>query len=334
MIYWTNGNGEVMVKHKYYKRFAFPFNKHEILTDKTVNIEWFKKYAEIINEVYCDPNDLGIDVNDMQEYHIQDEVYSYNKQEILDYFKSLKGIGIKTSLVFNDIFSDYSHDVIDNFLREMREYIDILVVPNKEWLIYKKYGYFIKNSVIEIATYEEIERGDFDDYDLIYVHDEIIHNHDLYKELKERRNLTLGCLVNNQNCWTTCPVKKKHYKYISRKGDHIKFVCNFTKNMDLQRLQETVIPKLISEYDYYLDVIDLYKLQGRRGKQIFRECIEIIELCYNDTDYHSLFLNKIDTIKWKNKIRNCGGDCPNCSYCEDLLNKYKIQITNINDKSV
>ena len=30
-------------------------------------------------------------------------------------------------------------------------------------------------------------------------------------------------------------------------------------------------------------------------------------------------LNPITLIKWKNEIRNCGGDCDNCNYCDTVL---------------
>lgn len=309
------------------KRFSFPINFDEIFVKQTIDLNWFKSHASVINEVYLEPSFTGIGMKDMNGQN-----YSYDSNSIIEFLTHIKTYGIKVCVIFNDVF-DNSSRLLEEFktaLVEFHTLIDIVVVPDKSWLVLRNdYPHLqFKNTVINLPTYEQVRDGMFDEYDCIYIHDEIIHNHDLYKEIKGNRKF--GTVVNYSDCSTHCKFKREHYALV-RKG---KYDYNlFCKTKDYGPiellLKRNSIPTIRSEFDHYLDVIDIYKLQGRNTTGTFKTAVEIVEGIVNNEEVFSEYkklkdvLSPISIIKWKNNIRNCGGDCDSCDYCDNILKDAK-----------
>lgn len=305
------------------KRFSFPINHTEIFANKRISTEWFARHASVINEVYIDPSFLSIDTKDMNgKNHIVDT------GAVNVFLHELKNYGIKVCVIFNDVFAD-STPLLNQFKRSLDEnpIVDIAVVPNKSWLTLKHTHPHveIKNTVINLPTYQQVRDGEYDDYDVIYIHDEIIHNHDLYKDIKGTRKF--GTVVNYSDCSTHCKLKREHYKLVKiEKYDANKF-CKTVKYSPVELLlKRNSIPGFLSEFEYYADVIDIYKLQGRNTTGTFRTAVEIVESVHSKypdafPEYQLLkkTLNPISLIKWKHKVRNCGGDCDQCLYCSNIL---------------
>ena len=309
------------------KRFSFPINFDEIFVKKSIDLSWFERHAEVINEVYLEPSFTGINMKDMNGQN-----YAYDSATVIKFLEEIKSYGIKVCVIFNDVF-DNSTRLLEEFKQALvncHTLVDIVVVPDKSWLVLREdYPHLqFKNTVINLPTYEQVRDGMYDDYDCIYIHDEIIHNHDLYKAIKGSRKF--GTVVNYSDCSTHCKFKREHYALV-RKG---KYDYNsFCKTKDYGPiellLKRNSIPTMRSEFDHYLDVIDIYKLQGRNTTGTFRTAVEIVEGIVNEQEVFSEYtklkevLSPISIIKWKHNIRNCGGDCDNCSYCDDILKEIK-----------
>lgn len=303
------------------KRFSFPINHTEIFKNNAIDTEWFKRHASVINEVYIDPGFLGLDTKDMNGANMHNDA-----SVVKDFLATLKTYGIKVCVIFNDVFEKDETLLprATEAIKANRNLVDIVVVPDRSWLALKELGLEVKNTVINLPTYEQLKAGEFDDYDCIYIHDEIIHNHDLYKEIKGNRRF--GTVVNYGDCATNCRLKDKHY-YLVKIGKYDANLFCKTVNWGPVELllKRNSIPTFRSEFDHYLDVIDIYKLQGRNTTGTFRTAVEIVEgIANNDeifSEYHLLKekLNPITLIKWKNEVRNCGGDCDNCNYCDTIL---------------
>lgn len=306
-------------------RFSFPINHNEIFKNQTIDIDWFAKHSDVINEVYIDPSFLEIETKDMNGANVTTDAIV-----VKNFLKEIKQLDIKVCVIFNDVFEkdDTLLNRVHTALAENKEYVDIVVVPDKEWLTLKELGLEIKNTVINLPTYEQVRDGEFDEYDCIYIHDEIIHNHDLYKEIKGNRRF--GTVVNYGDCATNCQLKDKHYYLIKIGKYDANLFCKTVKWGPVELLlKRNSIPTFRSEFDHYLDVIDIYKLQGRNTTGTFKTAVEIVEgIVANDetfSEYKLLKekLNPITLIKWKNEIRNCGGDCDNCNYCDKILEEVK-----------
>lgn len=308
-------------------RFSFPINVHEIITNKRIDIEWFKKHASVINEVYVSPDFLGLSTKDMNGANI-----IAKQDDLLELLMDIKACDIKICVIFNDVFEDEDSNMLTlqlfgNKLKYYQDLIDIVVVPNKSWLSLRDdYPHLeIKNTVINLPTFEEIERGDYDDYDCIYIHDEIIHNHDLYKSIKGNRRF--GTVVNYSDCSTNCQLKLEHYRLVKKEKYDANLFCKTVKYSPVELLlKRNSIPGWLSEFEYYADVIDIYKLQGRNTTGTFESAIEIVEKVHAKyyealSEYELLEreVPKLSLIKWKREVRNCGGDCDNCSYCDNIL---------------
>ena len=303
------------------KRFSFPINHVEIFRDKSIDVEWFNKHAAVINEVYIDPGFLEIETKDMNGANV-----TTPSRTVKEFLAKVKTYGIKVCVIFNDVFEKDETLLprVQDALRVNRHLVDIFVVPDRSWLVLKDLGLEVKNTVINLPTYEQVRDGEFDDFDCIYIHDEIIHNHDLYREIKGDRRF--GTVVNYGDCATNCKLKDKHY-YLVKIGKYdANLFCKTVKWGPVELLlKRNSIPTFRSEFDHYLDVIDIYKLQGRNTTGTFKTAVEIVEGIVENTEVFSEYqlvkdkLNPITLIKWKNEIRNCGGDCDNCNYCDTVL---------------
>ncbi len=306
------------------KKFAFPINYEKMLkTEDLIKwIIWFNKHKLYIYEVYLTPELLGIDYENMNgiNYKLSTLEFSNLKKLILH----LNKIGIKICYVFNDIFNKKFNNLLLNSLNStFGKITHSIVVPDKSW-IYKikqiNNKIKIKNTVLNLPKFDEIKNGLYDDYDIIYIHDEIIHNHDKFKEIKKNR--IFGTVVNFGDCSTTCTFKHQHYNSIknNKLNDYKVFCLTSLYTYNELLLKRNNIPGFLSEYVYYSDVIDIFKLQGRSSTGTLESAIEIIENIYKENeiitkDYLYLSNNFNNISKWKNYIRNCGGDCLTCSYC-------------------
>lgn len=306
------------------KKFSFPINVEEIFENGVIDLGWFSTHSDFINEVYISPAFMGVYSKDMNgpntdlKYADHDQIY--------DFLKVLKKFDIKICVVFNDNDVNIGQALGALDKRDYRELIDIIVVPDSSWLWYNL-PFEIKNTVINLPTYEEIEAGKYNDYDMVYIHDEIIHNHDLYLELKKKTGLKFGTVVNYGDCATHCQFKAKHYELVSRDAYDANLFCPTSRYGPVELLlKRNSLPPYLSEYLYYADVIDIYKLQGRNTTGTFISAVQIIEGVKNNKnvltrEYLSLSnkIGPINLIKWKNTVRNCGGDCPNCTICDEFL---------------
>ena len=315
----TNNTG-----HEFYKKFSFPINIQEIFVNKLINAAWFKRYSEIINEIYISSDFLDLNFNDMNGDVKNNE---YPNEKIIEFLKDVQSSGIKICVIFNDIKLD-NNDMIKAFdkLKIHESLVDIIVVPNKEWLNYSKehFNFIVKNTVVSLPTYVEIKNGEYDEYDIIYIHDEIIHNFDKYYEIKGDRKF--GTVVNFGDCTTFCEHKAQHYGMLRHRKYNDVYFCPTNHMPRLELLMTRCsIPGYLSEFRYYNNILDIFKLQGRQTTNNFKTAIKLIERIYNyesilDVDYTLVTgkLKKLNELKWRVKVRNCGGDCPNCSFCYDL----------------
>lgn len=322
--------------HPFKNKFSFPFNTLEIikLYNEDSNLLWFKEHSEIINEVYIDPIIFGFSHNDMNG-----RSYDYNDNDIVfTILKIIKSYDIKISIVMNNIFEEDLDLECVNKLITYSDLVDILVLPNEVHIEELKNHFYVKNTVIRDPKVDEVMNGDYDDYDMIYIHDSIIQNLDIYTEMKKVKNLTLGVVVNFEMCYADCPHKRKHYKYISRKQDVEVDFCKPTRMGKMERLLKiSSIPPLYREYEKYIDVIDCFKLQGRNPSTgNFGSAINIIEMIFNqektlqfDTDRFPdyKFLNIIPLRimnGWTKTKLNCGGLCDSCNYCDGIVEEYNL----------
>lgn len=291
-------------------KFSFPFNIDEIINHKTIGLNWFNQYKGLIQEVYTTPFWI-VSYNDMNG-----PVPNYNKKDALNFLINLRKIGIEICVIFNNIFITYPEEVKN--IQDW-DFINTLTVPNKEWLVYKD-TFKIKNTVVNTPSLSDVSSGLYDDYNIIQIHDDIIHNHDTWKEIKGKRLFSV--VSNFSECFTFCKLKRIHYNKINQKDYYWSDThCPAMKMSDLERkLKVCAIPYDYYEYNYYTDVIDLFKLQGRTQKSIFKDCIKLIELIDNKQTLS--FISKFDYLKWKVRIRNCGGNCVTCKYCDTIISKY------------
>ena len=280
---------------------SFPFNVNEILRKRTVDIMWFKRHKDIIGEVYCAPFFMNISYNDMNG--------PKDTSKKIELLYNIRELGLGVCITFNDVFHQYQDDVFEEIYR-YRDLITALVVPDESWIgiLGPKISY--RNTVVHNPTFDDVKDGLWDDYDIVYIHDEIIHNHDKWKAIKGSRKF--GCVVNFPECVSYCNHKKEHYKAISE-GRYM-FDVDGAKGCPAQTLGDVLsyvrcaVPQDYIEYMYYSDVIDVFKLQGRTQDTIFKQAVDVVETLADKRTSNM-------PVLWKYKVRNCGGDCLTCRWC-------------------
>ena len=327
-----------MNKHLFHKKFSFPIHFQEVFKDRVNFLFFLKKHQSIINEIYFPPYMFSLDYDAHNGKHL---VFSENEIKEIHNFLNLvkKMTDIKFCVIFNDKFTteeeeDKKINELDEFLKDPKIPIDIIVVTSKKWLKFKKNNITVKNSVVLLPTFDEISQGVYNDYDMVYIHDDIIHNQQKYKKLKEETNLKLGVVVNFDWCRSNCPHKNQHYhdfKYLKELSQpRIDSYCPSIVggNKDENFLKDNRIPMFYSAYKKYLDTIDIFKLQGRRDKDAFHNAMMIVKNIFAeqeilDPTFYMPSKIKIKKYKniWINKILNCGGDCNTCNFCDNFLKK-------------
>lgn len=311
------------------KRFAFPINLKEIFINRRIGLGWFEEHAEVIHEVYVDPAFMGIHTKDMNGPNT-----NVDPDEVIQFLLDIKSIGIKVCVVINDIFSntDELYNQFKGLYPSYAHVVDMLVVPNSGWLRLKDDypDLIIKNTVINLPTFEQVRDGEYDAYDIIYIHNDIIHNHDKWLDIKGNRRF--GTVVNFGECLSICPLKQHHYERVQNGTDFpwVKFNCP-TKTFGIveRQMKRCSIPGYLVEFEYYSDVIDVFKLQGRNNTLTFPTAIDIVESVYNNSKktfggYEVMdFVSPITRHKWRKHVRNCGGNCVNCNWCDNILKELR-----------
>lgn len=311
------------------KKFSFPFNILEIIQNPIRDWEsWFSTHRFYIKEIYITPYFLDNPYNDMNGFAIR--LSKTDKTKITNFLIFLKEINIGSCLVFNNVFNT----TFELFKREIIENIslfDSIVIPDEEWIkAIRKISkdIVIKNTVIKLPTLNQIKSGNFDKYDIIYIHDEIIHNHNKFLEIKGPRKF--GVVVNFDDCSTNCKFKYNHYSLLAKDNLEGNVFCKTKQYTPIELLlKRNNIPGILSEYIYYSDVIDIYKLQGRNSTSNFYTSVELLENLLLEKDiltkeyqYLKKNLTAMGLIAWRIMVRNCGGDCDeSCNKCSDFLYK-------------
>lgn len=296
-----------------FKKFSFPYR-----TGDMPDLAWFKRHQDLINDVYINPDIFGYKMQGMNGFDAPEE-------KTLEFLKSLKALGIKISATFNNIFTDMRPEAFLSLDEEYKHLIDILIVPDHSWLSLKKdnkYNIEFRNTVIMDITKEELDRGDLEGYDCIYIHGDNLRNLKAYQNYNN-----LGAVVNFNDCVSWCPIKKNHYAEVNKeKFDNDGFCPVKKMNPETAFLKVNRIPPFLSEYIFYSDYLKIFKLQGRGSTDTFEDAINIIENIHNGNELLTKDARRIHEMlpglklhKWLYELRNCGGDCRECSFCDELI---------------
>ena len=325
-----------MTKHLFHKKFSFPIHFQEVFKDKVKFLFFLKQHQSIINEIYFPPYMLNLDYDAHNGKHL---TFTNEEVEEIHRFLNLvkKTTDIKFCAIFNDRFLNEEEEnakisEFEKYLENPVIPIDIIVVTSKKWLKFQKQNIVVKNSVVLLPTFDEIKQGLYNDYDVVYIHDDIIHNQKKYEELKKQTQLQLGVVVNFDWCRSNCPHKYQHYhdfKYLKEASQpRIDSYCPSIVggNKDKNFLKDNRIPMFYSAYKKYVNTIDIFKLQGRRDKDAFHNAMQIVKNVFLEQEILDPTFYVPEKIKikkhrktWINKISNCGGDCNNCTFCDNFL---------------
>jgi len=163
-----------MTNNLFNNKFSFPINIQEFFINNSCDLKWLEKHSTLINEVYISSDFMNLNFKDMNGKNSHND---YSSEYIINFLYAVKKLDIKICVIFNDIY--LTKDDMNAAYKQLEEFeslIDILVVPNSEWLTQMKsrFHFEIKNTVINLPTYNDIISKKYDNYDMIYIHDEII----------------------------------------------------------------------------------------------------------------------------------------------------------------
>lgn len=297
------------------KRFNFPFYEPTILGNIDGSLRWFEEHKHLIGSVYTTPSHLDVPFHSIASLV---KPYTINNDDKRYVLSTLRQMGIGINIIINNVW-----DVVPTkYLETIAENSDIVTVPNHDYKnIIKNHGCRVKNTAINMARYDNVVNGEYDDYDVIMIHDFIAHNHD--KWLKIKKNRVFSTIVNIM-CTVDCCIKDHHYKLLND-GISERYFCPIAKTTNkFNVLRASSLPLCESEYEYYSDVIDEYKLAGRASHEDFRKAQNIVE--YVDSGFPPL--PEYQDVTWMHHVRNCGGQCSRCNWCTMHYIKYENSSNN------
>ena len=296
---------------QFFKKFNFPFNTQAI---NLRELQWFKQYKDYIHSIYISPYFIYPDFIDISSGYSNTTEFKKTQSTNIKYLEYLKEQGILINIIFNNPYIKYNLDYIYTKLSMYEYLIDIVTIPRltQEWISLKS-KFILKNSCTLLPTFNQVQSGIYDCLDIIQLHDNIIHNHDKWKSIKGNRKFS--CLVNI-GCTSDCTIKQIHYYEIFKGYSEEQFCPIAHIPFELNYLRRAAIPEFKSEYVYYLDVIDEYKLAGRGSVKDYQKCKYIIEQIEQD---NFCTITTGITKQWMERVRNCGGKCSMCTYCENLI---------------
>jgi len=147
-------------------------------------------------------------------------------------------------------------------------------------------------------------------------------------------------LLANEGCWGNCPVQDEHFEFnFARKQetDPTFFMDPISKptcpRWDMidpaGPLKVANFPPWRDDWVELLDLgIDVFKMHGRENATRLWETCNIIERFANNEeilfDTFNEFIEGKNLVNkpidaWRKKIKNCGFNCWDCHYCEDVV---------------
>lgn len=301
------------VRDLFFKRFSAPFNVRSWQQDPSRELIWFARYRNYISSVYSPINILGYKMRDCGDVTSK----PHYTDDLKGKLRLLRNLGVNINIVINNIWDHYDLKKIDSILLKNRDLIDIVTIPDKRFA-YLKQWFKVKNTAINMVNLDTIDQ--WRDMDIVQIHDFIPHNHDEWLAIKGESKIS--CCVN-LGCTCVCPTKSIHYHELHCGNDLNDFCPIYLLPYALNQLRRTGIPLLRSEYLYYLDVIDEYKFAGRTDYEMYQQTKRIIERIdggEEDLGFDIPIYGKLRDA-WRVKVRNCGGDCMNCLWCNKVYEK-------------
>ena len=269
-----------------------------------------------------------------------------------------KETGIPLSATFNNTKIHPGKENYNKFVKNFRPLYDhgikTVTIPFTTWMRFglkKEFpDLFVKNTIINRVTEAaEVAKLYDEGFDYINLDRNLIRNNDRLKEIKKakiimqdrlQKKLYLSMLVNEM-CESYCMVQDEHYVHNFNRDEKTPSYFDSdmretasciikNENSPSYILKAASIPAYYSQFEYFSDFIDVFKLHGRENKNVFLNSLDLVER-FNKrkplSDPYRLILNNLDEKSKKvyfKTITNCKFDCWKCNLCDSLHEKVKL----------
>jgi len=337
------------------KIFEIPFpsaaNDDEYF--KEVFEPFVAKYKDWIHDIYFT---YQTDIFDSDA--MGGSAYSKNKYVVRKALLIKQKYGISVCPTFNNVFvspDSWRMKEFEHLLsRLIAMGVDMIQVPFTHWMLLGEYKakypeIQFKDTVLQRRYFaQDLWQQGEAGYDITNVDRNVMRDEDTLKKIKKMkanfkkqfgRELKVSLLAN-ETCKGRCPIMDEHYIWNAKseesknEGYFNNLIssksCSLWFQYESDRLRTSNFIPLKSEYDRFLEYVDIIKLHGRADLPLFEGSMRIVEDYVSGKERvgveGSNFEYLIEQPKlldvFLKKTKNCKFECWSCGLCDMIVNQY------------
>ena len=220
--------------------------------------------------------------------------------------------GIPLSATFNNLYVRPDQKNLETWIHNFESLynagIKIVTLPHTSWVltgeIQKQYPeLYIKNTILrEVTRPNEIVELARAGFHYINLDRDLMRDRDRLNEIKEAKEYCAEqgypiklSLLTNEGCWGNCPIMPEHYHYNNtRDADDPQYFNSRISRVSCSKwdaldgsasLKAANLPPWKEDWIEFLDVIDVFKMQGREAPLRLKETMDIIDRWANNEEY-------------------------------------------------
>jgi len=343
------------------KIFSVPLNpKLELDTFENEFLPWLDQHKDYIYDVYFTCRLAPFDQDAMGDvFRRGDWRALVNNAMVIQ-----EVLNIPLSATFNNYSIAPTTKNLQTFVESFRPLyesgIRTVTIPHTIWMlqgvIQREFPELkVKNTILRnVQRPNELVKLAEAGFYYVNLDRDLMRDHNRLLEIKRakeyiRKNIRSDFTVSllaNEGCWGNCPVQDEHFEFNFTRQDFedptffadpiSKPTCPRWDSIDpAGPLKVANFPPWKKDWDEFIDDlgIDVIKMHGREHEARLKETMRIIsryangeEILFDDFNEYIQDANlENKPIKvWREKIKNCGFNCWDCHYCEDVVaNKQK-----------
>jgi len=316
------------------------------------------KYKDWIHDIYFT---YQTDVFDNDA--MGGNAYSKNKHVIRKMLSIKDKYNISVCPTFNNVFVSPDAWRMKEFeyllSRLIAMGIDMIQVPFTHWMMLGEYKarypeIQFKDTVLQRRYFaQDLWQQGEAGYDITNVDRNVMRDEDTLKRIKKMktkfkkkfgRELKVSLLAN-ETCKGRCNIMDEHYMWNAKSDDNDEGYfnniisvksCSLWFQYESDRLRTSNFIPLRSEYDRYLEYIDVIKLHGRADLPLFEGSMRIIEDYASGKEFVGVDGSNFEYLVKQPKLlkqflkvtKNCKFECWDCGLCDIIVEKYDERIKN------
>lgn len=270
-----------------------------------------------------------------------------------------KTLGIKVSATFNNIKVSPTQKNLDLFIHNFRQLyaagVRSATIPHTHWIATGQIQHefpelLIKNTILRnVHKANEVAQLAQAGFHYINIDRDLMRDRGRLIEIRraaDKYGVKIALLAN-EGCVGGCSMMDEHFEFNNSRTEGVpayfhdsisRVSCPKWDNLDMSvPLKTANIPPWKSEWDEFLDYVDVFKMHGRESVNQLYNSMDIIrrysageEILFDGFEEYLDDNNLEDKPiqAWRTIIKTCRFECWDCSFCDKVYEKKSTKKSN------